>query len=106
MANAGGASEAFGLEGGGPSSMPTAETSATGIKGYSTGKEYDDMISKSLSPALQEAINKFFIDRNAGRPKTALAQSGGKTGISSMHRLANQMNLGNSMGIERLGDGK
>jgi hypothetical protein len=70
MANASDAAEAFGMEGGAAPNMPKTETSATGIRGYSTGKEYDDMVAKSLSPELQAAINSFFSVKGAPAAET------------------------------------
>jgi hypothetical protein len=90
MANTSAAADAFGLASGDSPAMPAAETSATGIKGFSTGAEFDDMVSKSLSPALQAAINKFFLDRGTGKMEGAAASNTASTGQSTMKKIFGQ----------------
>lgn len=66
MENTSDASEAFGMDGGGGVTLPAPETSASGIAGYSTAKDFDEMKNKSMAPGLQEAIAKLFANPTTG----------------------------------------
>jgi hypothetical protein len=66
MANTSAASEAFGLAGGGGPQMPQKEVSASGIEGYSTGADFDQMKNASMAPGLQAALEKLFADPETG----------------------------------------
>jgi len=103
MRNTGAAATAFGMEGSTASGMPPPETSASGIRGYSTGKDYDEMIAKSLSPELQAAINNFFsVTAGAGGKKSS---GSGDKPMSIKQGLMNTMGL-NSGGMPAFGEGK
>lgn len=74
------AASAFGLPTAAPmAGMPPTETSATGIQGYSTGAEYDDMLSK-LPAGYRAQIDSFFNDPNAMPSKASGGGGGGKGG--------------------------
>ncbi len=63
------AASAFGLPSAGgsaTSAIPAAEKSASGIAGYSFNKDYDATQKASVSPGLQDAINKLYADRATG----------------------------------------
>lgn len=68
------AASAFGLPTAAPmSGIPPTQTSATGIQGYSTGAEYDDMLSK-LPGGYRASINSFFADPNKQIERTKPAK--------------------------------
>jgi hypothetical protein len=66
FANSDAAAGALGLATGGRPTMPALETSANGIKGYSTGANFDEIKNKSMSPELQEAMAKLFANPETG----------------------------------------
>jgi hypothetical protein len=62
------AATAFGLPSGGGlvERLRNKETSASGIEGYSTGADFDEMKNKSMAPGLQAALAKLFADPETG----------------------------------------
>ena len=61
------AAEAFGLPSAGDSSgMPAAQTSASGIRGFSTGTDFDQMRDASVSTGMQAALSQLFADPETG----------------------------------------
>jgi hypothetical protein len=67
MASADQAAAAFGMpSAGGGSAMPATQTSASGIEGYSTAEDFDQMKDQSMAPGLQEALAKLFADPQTG----------------------------------------
>lgn len=60
------AAAAFGMPTGAAPAMPAVETSAGGIRGFSTGAEFDAMKNKSVTPGLQAAIAQLFANPNTG----------------------------------------
>ncbi len=103
MRNTGAAATAFGMEGTTETGMPPPETSASGIRGYSTGKDYDEMIAKSLSPELRAAIEGFF-SLTAGNGSKKSSGSGGKP-MNIKQGLLNTMGM-NKGGMPAYGEGK
>ena len=66
FAGADAASGAFGLGTVGPAAMPEEFTTASGIKGYKTGADFDEMRDASYSAGLQGEIAKLFADPETG----------------------------------------
>ena len=60
------AANAFGLPTAATTGMPAAQTSATGITGFSSAAEFDSMKNKSMSTGLQSALAKLFADPSTG----------------------------------------
>lgn len=66
MQGANAAASAFGMPTAAGPALPAAEVSSSGIKGYSTAKDYEGMKDASMSAGLQDAIAKLFADPNTG----------------------------------------
>jgi hypothetical protein len=97
MRNTSAASTAFGLDGGSMAAMPAVETSASGVRGYSTGADFDEMVKRSLSPEIIAAIDGMF--KKGGGGSKSMSSSGKKaTGIRE--------GLFNTMGMNRGGGSK
>jgi len=60
------AATAFGLPSAGPTSMPKPKTSASGIKGYSTAADYQQIKNQSMSSGLQAALDALFANKKTG----------------------------------------
>lgn len=71
------AASAFGFAPAGSPSMPERETSASGIEGYSIGKDYDKSISM-LPEAFKEFMGKFRERASTETPIQKYAGGGGK----------------------------
>lgn len=87
FANNNAAAGALGLATGGMPAMPAKETSASGIEGYSTGADFDQMRDSSMSAGLQQAIAQLFADPNTG-------QFNGPTGPLHSNRYASMPGAG------------
>jgi hypothetical protein len=97
--NVGAAADAFGLGGGDlTSGLPTPETFAGGVQGFSAAPLYEQALAElqQSRPGQFDAINSFFLDPVTGAlPQSAIpapsiaapqAQSGGGGGGTSFHR--------------------
>lgn len=115
MGAANDAASAFGMRTAEPLAMPQAYTTASGITGYATGADYDEMRNASMSPELQAAINALFADPVTGQfngPGGPLMQAnyggggagGGSGGTGGGLSYGGSTGLGgNSSGSDALG---
>jgi len=67
FANTNNAASAYGLDTGGGTGLPEAET-VNGFRGYSSAPLYDDMLDKSVPQGAQEYIADMFHDFSQGNP--------------------------------------
>lgn len=79
MANTNNSAAAFGMNTGGGPSMPAIQTSGTGVRGYSTGAEYDDMLSR-LPEGYRKSIQSFFADPNTPMARSAVRNNRSRDG--------------------------
>ena len=75
------AATAFGLPSAGPTSMPKPQTSASGIQGYSTAADYQQIKNQSMSSGLQAALDALFADRTT-RGASQTPQNGGVKSVN------------------------
>lgn len=60
------AARAFGMSPAAELSMPNVQTTASGVRGYSTGADYDQALNQSVSPELQQSISALFASPDGG----------------------------------------